>query len=106
VAKFVITDIFGTTVVGTLAAWDHVLDGHPEMSDKEDLVKEAIINPTCVHQSTKDPARRLFRGATISSGFFKGSYAVAVVRYGKNGVGFLLTAYLKTLPLRGPKIWP
>jgi len=105
VSKFVITDIFGQTVVGSFSAWNHVIDGYKEMIDQEELVKRAISSPTSVHE-TSDPLRRLFRGATITTGFWKGNFPKVLLRYTKNGVGFLLTAYLDTLEPRGKKIWP
>jgi len=105
VSKFVITDVFGQTVVGSFSARNHVVDGHIEMIDQEELVKRAISSPKSVHE-TSDPARRLFRGATITMGFWKGNFPKVLLRYTKNGVGFLLTAYLDTLEPRGKKIWP
>jgi hypothetical protein len=96
VAKFIITDVFGRTVIGPFAAWDHVLEGHPEMDGREELVKEAIIRPVSVH-ATRDPARRLFRGKTITSGFFSGSSPRAVVEYDRSDIGYLRTAYLDNL---------
>jgi hypothetical protein len=105
-AKFVVPDVFGQTVVGTFSAWDHVLQGHAEMANYEELVKQAISSPKSVHE-TRDPARRLFRGATITTGLWNGSFVKVVVRYTrKNGVGFLLTAYFDTLESRDKQIWP
>jgi uncharacterized protein YuzE len=72
------------------------------MIDQEELVKRTIFSPTSVRE-TSDPARRLFRGATITTGFWKGSFPKVLLRYTKNGVGFLLTAYLDTLEPRGKK---
>ena len=81
------------------------MKGHPEMADKEDLVKQTIIGPVSVHE-THDVARRLFRGGTISGGFWKDSFPCVVIEYNRNGVGYLRTAYLGTLEPRGKQIWP
>ena len=87
VARFLVTDIFGQTVVGSFSAWDHVVKGHPEMADKEDLVKQAISSPLAVHE-TSSATRRLITGARITSGFWSGSFPVVLVEYKKSGVGF------------------
>lgn len=68
-----VTDVFGRTVVGPFAAMDHILEGHPEMNGREDLIKQTITRPVSVHE-TSDVTRRLFRGSTIGTGFFKGSF--------------------------------
>lgn len=104
-SKFVVSDVFGQTVVGSFSAWDHVVDGHPEMADKLDLVKQAISAPKSVHE-TGTSTRRLIRSETITSGFWKGSFVKVLVNYTKGGVGFLITAYLDTLEPRGKQIWP
>jgi hypothetical protein len=105
VSKFVVTDVFGNTVVGSFSAWDHVTEGHPEMADQEDLTKRAIASPHSVHETSTN-ARLMFRGVTISTGFWKGNFPKVLVNYTRNGVGFLITAYLDTLEPRGKKIWP
>jgi hypothetical protein len=92
-------------VIGPFAAWDHVLEGHQEMADKEDAVKQAITNPISVHE-TSDVARRLFRGSAIGTGFWSGSFPCVVVEYDRRDVGYLRTAYLSTLEPVGRKLWP
>jgi len=103
--KFIVTDVFGKTVVGSFSAWDHVQRRHPEMAGRENEVKSAIERPTSVHQGDT-PSDQVFRGELIQGGFWKGSFAVAVVTYGaKGGSGFLKTAYLSTLEPRGAELW-
>lgn len=80
------------------------MKNHSEMTDKEDLVKSAIEKPVAVHLGNT-ATDRLFRGEAISSGFWKGSFAVVVVEYNKQNVGFLRTAYLSSLEPRGTIIW-
>jgi hypothetical protein len=104
VAKFTITDIFGQTVVGSFSAWDHLVKGHSEMADKEEHVKQAIEHPLAVHLGNT-PADRLFRGSTIQTGFWNGSFVVVVVEYNKQNVGFLRTAYLSNREPQGAMIW-
>jgi hypothetical protein len=104
VSKFVVTDVFGNTVVGSFSAWDHVIQGHPEMVDQENIVKAAIVVPAAVYETSRKD-RLLFRGETLSSGFWKGSFAKVAVNYRANHTGFLITAYLDTLEPRGKKRW-
>jgi hypothetical protein len=103
--KFIATDVFGNTVVGSLSAWSHVQTRHPEMIGREDQVKVAIEQPVSVHQDDT-PNVSLFTGQVITTGFWKDSFPVAVVEYIKSGNGYLKTAYLSTLGPRGTKIWP
>jgi hypothetical protein len=105
VARFTITDAFGYTVVGSFSAWDHLVKGHPEMTDKEDAVKSAIERPATVHLGNT-AADRLFMGKALTAGFWKGSSPIVVVEYNKQNVGFLRTAYLSNLAPKGAKIWP
>jgi hypothetical protein len=49
-ARFTVTDVFSRAVVGPFSAWDHILQRHPEMADKEDVVKETITTPITVHE--------------------------------------------------------
>jgi len=104
-ARFTVNDVFGRVVVGPFSAWDHILQRHPEMADKEDLVKDTITAPVTVHE-TSDAARRLFRGKTITDGFWKGSFACVIIEYDKADVGYVRTAYLATLEPRGKVLWP
>jgi hypothetical protein len=103
VSKFVVTDVLGNTVIGSFSAWDHVIQGHPEMVDQENLVKAAIVAPAAVYETSRTD-RLLFRGEALSSGFWQGSFAKVVINYRAN-IGFLITAYLDTLEPRGKKRW-
>jgi long-subunit acyl-CoA synthetase (AMP-forming) len=103
--KFIATDVFGRTVIGSLAAWSHAERGHPEMVGREDQVKVAIEQPAAVHEGNA-PGILLFRGQTITAGFWKNSFPVAVVEYIKSGNGYMRTAYLSTLDPSGAQIWP
>jgi hypothetical protein len=105
VSKFVVTDVFGNTVIGSFAAWDHAVRGHPELKDKESLIEMAIASPTSVHE-TSNAVRYAFRGATISSGFWSNSFPIAVVQYRQKDLGYLITAYLTTTETRGSRKWP
>lgn len=103
--KFIATDVFGNSVVGSLSAWSHVESHHPEMVGREDQVKVAIEQPVSVHRG-EAPDVSLFKGQVITTGFWKDSFPVAVVEHIKSGNGYLKTAYLSTLDPRGTKIWP
>ena len=48
-AKFVVADVFGQTVIATFASWDHVTR-HAEMAGKEEQVKDAIQHPDIVYE--------------------------------------------------------
>ena len=102
-AKFIVTDVFGQTVIATFASWDHVTL-HPEMVGKEEQVKAAIEHPHVVHEG-RTPEHKVFTARTITTGFWAGSITVAVVRYRK-GIGYLNTAYLTTLNPIGRVLWP
>jgi hypothetical protein len=105
VSKFVVTDVFGNTVIGSFAAWDHVTRRHPELKDKESIIEETITSPKAVYK-TSDSARLMFKGAMILSGFWKDTFPVAVVEYGQRALGHLITAYLSTSEPRGNRKWP
>jgi hypothetical protein len=102
--KFNATDVFGQTVVGSFAAWDHVKKGHPEMAGREDQVKTAIEQPVTVHEGNK-PHTLVFRGQQIAKGFWRNASVLAVVEYRRNGDGYLNTAYLDTLEPPGAVKW-
>ena len=103
-AKFIVTDVFGETVIATFASWDHVTTRHTEMIGKEDQVRIAIEHPDSVYEG-RTPEHKLFTARNITTGFWAGSITTAVVRYRK-GVGYLNTAYLTTLEPRGRVLWP
>jgi hypothetical protein len=98
VAKFIVTDGFGQTVIATFASWDHVTL-HPEMVGKEEQVKAAIERPDVVYEG-RTPEHKVFTARNITTGFWAGSITIAVVRYRK-GIGYLNTAYLTTLEPKG-----
>ena len=102
-AKFIVTDVFGQTVIATFASWDHVIL-HTEMIGKEDQVKAVIESPDAVYEG-RTPEHKLFTARNITTGFWSGSITVAVVQYRK-GMGYLNTAYLTTLNPRGRVLWP
>jgi hypothetical protein len=104
VAKFTVSDVFGQTVVGSFSAWDHVEKRHPEMADKEEEAKQAIEKPAAVHLGNT-ASDRVFRGETLQTRFWKGSFPIVVVEYNKQNVGFLRTAYLSNSEPRGTMIW-
>ena len=101
-AKFVVADVFGQTVIATFASWDHVIR-HTEMIGKEDQVKAAIEHPDIVYEG-RTPGHKLFTARNITTGFWAGSITVAVVQY-RNDIGYLNTAYLTTLEPRGRVLW-
>jgi hypothetical protein len=103
VAKFIVVDVFGQTVIATYASWDHLTQRHAEMVGKEDQVKEAIETPDVVYEG-RTPEHKLFTARNIKTGFWAGHITVAVVRYTK-GIGYLNTAYLTTLEPKGRVLW-
>lgn len=72
-SKFVVTDVFGNTVIGSFAAWDHVTQRHPELRDKESIVQTTITSAEAVYE-TSYPARFMFKGAMILSGFGEAAF--------------------------------
>jgi len=102
VAKFIVTDVFGQTVIATFASWDHVTL-HSEMVGKEEQVKAAIERPDIVYEG-RTPEHKVLTARNITTGFWAGSITVAVVRYRK-GIGYLNTAYLTTLEPKGKVLW-
>jgi hypothetical protein len=103
VAKFIVTDVFGQTVIATFASWDHATL-HTEMVGKEDYVKAAIERPDMVYEG-RTPEHKLFTARNIKVGLWAGSITIAVVRYRKD-IGYLNTAYLTTLEPKGKILWP
>jgi hypothetical protein len=102
VAKFVVTDVFGDTVIATFASWDHVTL-HTEMVGKEEQVKAALERPDVVYEG-RTSEHKVFTARNITTGFWANSLTVAVVRYRK-GIGYLNTAYLTTLNPTGRVLW-
>ena len=101
-AKFVVADVFGQTVIATFASWDHVTR-HTEMVGKEEQVKDAIQHPDIVYEG-RTAAHKIFTTRNITAGFWAGSITVVVVQYRKD-VGYLNTAYLTTLDPKGRILW-
>lgn len=101
-AKFIVTDMFGQTVIATFASWDHLIL-HAEMIGRDEQVKAAIENPDVVYGG-RTPEHKVFTARSITTGFWAGSITVAVVQYRKD-VGYLNTAYLTTLVPKGRILW-
>jgi hypothetical protein len=103
--KFITTDVFGQSVVGSLSAWDHIEKRHPEMAGRENEVKAAIERPISVHAGNMSGDKK-FYGQQIAAGFWKDYFPVAIVTYTKKGDGHLKTAYLVPQQSAGKVLWP
>lgn len=87
--------------------WNNkILIGHPEMTNKEDLVKDTIENPEATYQSKTNFKRKVFQSQNIKTGFWAGTITTVVVHYDINtGIGSIVTAYLTGLAYNGAVLW-
>ena len=76
----------------------HIVSRHPEILDKEQELKEALIHPTLVKRSVLDNDTVLFYKS------HKQEYIVVVVKLLKDH-GFIITSYITDFIRDGEIIW-
>ena len=58
---FEVIDVRGIMVVCEKKHWQiHIIGGHPEVEDKLEMVKKAIIEPDIIYQSENEPKRDVY----------------------------------------------
>jgi len=88
---FEITDKRGILVICEEAQWKHhIINGHPEVEDKLELVKETVRDPDIIYQSEDDPKRDVyFRQIDIEK------YMKVIVYLSSPNFGEVITAFLR-----------
>lgn len=98
---FVSPTPLGFSVRVTRRQWQRIVEiKHPAMAEREDAVREAVVNPVEVRQSQRAPDVYLCYKQERP-----GRWICAVVRR-VNGDGFLVTAYVTDAIKEGVRIWP
>jgi hypothetical protein len=77
--------------------WQRIVAKHPDLADRLEEVKQALISPVEVRRSNRDADVLLFYSANEH-------WVVAVARR-LNGDGFLVTAYRTDAVKEGEVIW-
>lgn len=78
-SRWTVTDRFGNEIYLTDERWQHILDGHPEMGDSEDVLKQTIRLGTR-RQEPLAPAK--FRYTRAVAGLPDGNtHVVAIVLF-------------------------
>ncbi len=84
----------------TVVHWAQIVTfKHPVMRGKEELVKSALLHPTEIRRSRKDPAVYLYY-------LPDGPYHICVVARHLNDDGFIITTYRTDIIKQGERIWP
>lgn len=79
--------------------WQKVITKHPDIAFLEREIKQALIDPDEIRQSSRDTSILLFYRTLKAS-----RWAVAVARK-LNGDGFLITAYQTDAIKEGETLW-
>ena len=92
------TDPLGRRISLPDHSWDHILQGHPEVSGHRDLVEAALSNPREIWFSLSHADRRVYSGRGPRPRVMMVVIA-DVVR------GLVVTAYLSNRPGKGVVEW-
>lgn len=85
---FEVTSYLGKKIRVTMAYWNKIVETkHRIMDNKEDIVKETLINPSEIRKSIKDSKVVLYYRKT------NGKYCCVVTKH-LNGEGFIITTYI------------
>jgi len=102
-AMRILRDFQGLGVRLTEERLEHILE-HPEMTDREAAIEEALLSPEQVLESLFDrevrPYYRFDRMTAVGD-----KYLCVVVKMSR-GDAFVLTAYLTDSVKRGWRLWP
>lgn len=97
--KFEILTPLEFTVRTSESYWKRLIIKHPDITDLEDLVQQALANPDEIRSSSRDEGVLLFYLSRKEK-----RWVVAVARR-LNGDGFLITAYQTDAIKEGESIW-
>jgi hypothetical protein len=107
-------DYGGTQVVLAVYVWeDKILSpspiGHPEVAPYLNTIRQAIIEPDVVFQSTRREDTKVFYRLRAGTGQFEGLHLVIIVKYlleSSGWRGYISTAYLThKLYSKGKILW-
>jgi len=82
--------------------WRHVLS-HPEMKDQLEGIKETVMNPDEVRESTHDPSILLFYKLYEETPVTE-KYLLVVIET-QNREGFIVTAFFTDTMKKGGVVW-
>lgn len=82
--------------------WRHILN-HPEMKDQLDGIKETVMNPDEVRESTHDPSILLFYKLYEETPVTE-KYLLVVIET-QNREGFIVTAFFTDRVKKGGVVW-
>ncbi len=97
--KFAVLTPLGFTVRTSEGYWQRLTTKHPDITDLEELVQQALADPDEIRRSSRDDGVLLFYLSRREK-----RWVVAVVRR-LNGDGFLITAYQTDAIKEGESIW-
>jgi hypothetical protein len=98
--RFAIATPLGFSVRTTESYWQKLILKHPDITDLEALVQQALQAPDEIRQSSRDDDILLFYCLRKPQ-----RWVVAVARR-LNGEGFLITAYQTDAIKEGVLLWP
>jgi hypothetical protein len=82
----------------------HILRRHPAITEQD--VAQALTIPERICDHKAEPTQRVYQGAPRTTGFFWGSFPIAVVEMMNRRRGRVVTAYPATLSYQGRQRWP
>lgn len=99
---FRVPSAIGKVVSLDESRWHHVLE-HPEMKKQLEAVKETIVNPDEIRESTHDSSVLLFYKLYKTTPVTK-KYLLVVVKT-QNKEGFIVTAFFTDIMKKGGLVW-
>jgi hypothetical protein len=82
----------------------HIQARRPDVT-KNELVL-ALGQAVRIYADTSFPNRRVYQGATRTTGFFRNSFLLVVVALTDEHTGRVVTAFLTEQPYQGRQLWP
>jgi hypothetical protein len=108
VIVFTVLDPQGYDISLDSEAWDHILEGHPEMVDHVDRLKETLLHPQVIQrESDQSETHYYYRLTERSFSPTQDVYINAVVRRTEcSKSGSVKTAFIvKTIRKQGELVW-
>lgn len=96
---FEVTTPLGFIVRTSPHYWQKIVAKHPDLKDRLEVVKQALLAPSEIRQSSRDESVLLFYAR-------EDAYWVVAVAHRLNGDGFLVTAYRTDAIKEGKQLWP
>ena len=94
--------IYQVRVTLDSAAWAHAVDGHPEVEPHVEAARDAIENPSAVHQSNNNPKSILFFNSSVTN---EQGHALVVPVLVSGFEGIVTSTYFRPVNYSGRVIW-